>query len=45
MAYTRSQREVHGVARCVNAILLLDKGKSCEVIAEFLFLDDNTIRN
>ena len=35
----RSQREDHGVARRANAILLLDDGKSCQVIAEFLYLD------
>ena len=40
----RSQREDHGVARRANAILLLDDGKSCQVIAEFLYLDDDTIR-
>lgn len=40
----RSNREVHGVARRANAILLLDNGKSCQVIAEFLCLDDDTIR-
>ena len=41
----RSQREDHGVARRANAILLLDDGKSCQVIAEFLYLDDDTIRS
>jgi len=40
----RSQREDHGVARRANAILLLDDGKSFQVIAEFLYLDDDTIR-
>ena len=35
----RSQREDHGVARRANAILLLDDGKPCQVIAEFLYLD------
>ena len=43
-ACTRSQREDHGVARRANAILLLDDGKSCQEIAEFLYLDDDTIR-
>ncbi len=43
-ACTRSQREDHGIARRANAILLLDDGKSCHVIAEFLYLDDDTIR-
>ena len=40
----RSQREDHGVARRANALLLLDDGKPCQVIAEFLYLDDDTIR-
>jgi transposase len=39
----RSQREDHGVARRENAILLLDDGKSCQVTAEFLYLNDDTI--
>ena len=33
----RSQREDHGIARRANALLLLDDGKSCQVIAEFLY--------
>ncbi|MCP5086563.1 MAG: IS630 family transposase [Rhodobacteraceae bacterium] len=40
----RRQREDHGIARRANAILLLDKGKSCAEIAEFLYLDDDTVR-
>ena len=40
----RRQREDHGIARRANAILLLDDGKSCKEIAEFLYLDDDTIR-
>ncbi len=43
-ACVRSQREDHGVARRANAILLLDDGKSRQAIAEFLYLDDDTIR-
>ena len=43
-AGVRSQRGDHGVARRANAILLLDDGKSCQAIAEFLYLDDDTIR-
>ena len=43
-ACVRSQREDHGIARRANAILLLDDGKSCQGIAEFLYLDDDTIR-
>ena len=43
-ACVRSHRAGHGVARRANAILLLDDGKSCQAIAEFLYLDDDTIR-
>ena len=43
-ACVRSQREDHGVARRANAILLLDDGKSCQDIAEYLYLDDDTVR-
>jgi transposase len=43
-ACVRSQREDHGIARRANALLLLDDGKSCQVIAEFLYLDDDTVR-
>ena len=39
------QREDHGIARRANALLLLDDGKSCAQIAEFLYLDDDTIRS
>lgn len=34
----------HGVARRANAILLLDDGKSHAQIAEFFYLDDDTVR-
>ena len=40
----RSQREDNSVVRRENAILLLDDVNCCWVIAEFLYLDDNTIR-
>ena len=40
----RSQREDHCVARQANANLLLDDGKSCQAIAEFLYLDNDTSR-
>ncbi|WP_420819948.1 helix-turn-helix domain-containing protein [Saliniramus fredricksonii] len=43
-ACLRSQREDHGIARRANAILLLGDGKSCQEIAEFLYLDEDTIR-
>ncbi len=35
----------HRVARRANAIVLLDQGRSCEDIAAFLLLDDDTVRN
>lgn len=38
-----ARQEDHGIARRANAILLLDNGKSCQLIAEFLYLDDDTI--
>jgi len=44
LACVKRQREDHGVARRANALLLLDDGKSCAAIAEFLFLDDDTVR-
>ncbi|MDB9918980.1 helix-turn-helix domain containing protein [Amylibacter sp.] len=40
----RGHREEYGIARRANAVLLLDKGKPCAEIAEFLYLDDDTIR-
>jgi hypothetical protein len=43
-ACLRRQREDHGIARRANAILLLDDGKSCQEISNFLYLDDDTIR-
>ena len=43
-ACVRRQREDYGIARRANAILLLDDGKSCQEISEFLYLDDDTIR-
>jgi len=33
------------VTRRANAIVLLDQGRSCEDIAAFLLLDDDTVRN
>ena len=44
VAYVRSHREDHGIARRTNAILLHDDGESCVQIAKFLYLDDDTIR-
>jgi hypothetical protein len=42
--FVRRQREDHGIARRANAILLLDDGESCALIAKFLYLDDDIIR-
>jgi transposase len=41
--FLRRHRGEYGIARRANAILLLDKGKPCAEIAEFLYLDDDTI--
>ena len=41
---TRDGSVEHRLARRANALLLLDDGMSCEVIAKVLFLDDDTIR-
>ena len=38
-ACVRRQREDRGIARRANGILLLDDGKSCQEISEFLYLD------
>jgi transposase len=43
-ACVRRQREDHGIARRANAILLLDDGKYCQEISDFLCPDDDTIR-
>ena len=40
----RRHLKEYGIARRANAILLLNKDKSCAEIAEFLYLDDDTIR-
>jgi hypothetical protein len=42
LSCVKRQREDHGVARRANALLLLDKGKSCAEIAKFLYLDGNS---
>lgn len=44
LACVKRHREDHGIARRANALLLLDKGKSCAEISEFLYLDDDTVR-
>src|SRR5208283_1626764 len=43
-ALARNGLAEHRVARRANAILLLDKGWSCEKVAEALLLDDDTVR-
>jgi transposase len=40
----RRQHEDHCIARRANATLLLDDGKSCQKISDFLYLADDTIR-
>jgi transposase len=44
LSCVKRQREDHGIARRANALLLLDEGESCAVIARMLFLDDDTVR-
>ena len=44
-ACVRRRREDQGIGRRANAILLLGDGKSRQAIAEFLDLDDDTIRS
>src|SRR5271154_3118248 len=41
---TRDGSAAHRLARRANALLLLDEGMSCEVVAKVLYLDDDTIR-
>ena len=43
-ACLRCQREDRGIARRANAVLLLDYGKSCALVAKFLCMDDDTFR-
>lgn len=46
-ALTRIARdglEEHRVARRANSLILLDRGWSCEEVAEALMLDDDTVR-
>ena len=43
-ACVRRQREDHGIARRANAVLLLDDGESCDLIAKVLYLNDDTVR-
>jgi transposase len=34
----------HRLGRRANALVLLDKGMSCEKVAALLFIDDDTVR-
>ena len=43
-ALARDGLEEHRVARRANAVLLLDKGWSCQKVAEAFLLDDDTVR-
>jgi len=40
----RDGSAAHRLARWANALLLLDKGMTCEAVAEVLYVDDDTIR-
>lgn len=44
LAVARDASEVHGLARRANAVILLDKGMSCDDVADVLLLDDDTVR-
>ena len=44
IALARDGAVEHRLARRANAPVLLDDGLSCELVAEVLFLDDDTIR-
>ena len=41
----RDGSAAHRLARCANALVLLDKGMSCQSIGEVLLLDGDTIRS
>src|ERR1700688_698089 len=41
---TRDGSAAHRLARRANALLLLDDGMSCALVAKVLYLDDDTIR-
>jgi hypothetical protein len=40
----RDGSAAHRLARRANALVLLDKGMSCQAVGEVLFLDGDTIR-
>jgi Winged helix-turn helix len=40
----RDGSAAHRLARRANALVLLDKGMSCEAVAKVLLLDDDTVR-
>ena len=43
-ALARNGLAEHRLSRRANAVLLLDKGWSCQNVAEALYLDDDTVR-
>ena len=43
-ALARDTSVAHGAARRANAIILLDRGMSCEAIGQVLLIDDDTVR-
>ena len=43
LSCVKRQREDHGVARRANVVLLLDDGKTRAEVAEFLYLDDDSV--
>ena len=43
-ALARNGLAEHRLSRRANAVLLLDKGWSCQKVAEALYLDDDTVR-
>lgn len=45
LAIARDASAAHGLARRANAIILLDRGMSCEEVARVLLIDDDTVRN
>ena len=44
LVLVRDASAAHGLARRANAIVLLDRGMSCENIAAVLLIDDDTVR-
>jgi len=44
LALARDASAAHGLARRANAIILLDRGMSCEDVGKVLLIDDDTVR-